>query len=105
MGVALLPDEHEPGPDTCEDDAVSYARAQALPVLRTMRNIAVCGGKRGARDQVAAAKLLLEVGRLIGNKAEESKPLSAVKEAAKVIYLVDSDKAQELLSAQRKERP
>lgn len=38
-------------------------------------------------------------------KDEASKELDGKSEPHRVIYLVDSDKAQELLSAQRKERP
>lgn len=84
-----------------DEDPVAYARSAALPVLRTMRDIAENGGQRGCQAQVTAARLLLEVAKLLGSQREEPAKLDAVKEAAKVIYLVDADKAQELLAAQR----
>jgi hypothetical protein len=88
-------------PDSKSDDPVAYARETALPVLRTVRRIALGGGGRGAREQLTASKLLLEVAKLLGPQREEPAKLDAVKEAAKVIYLVDAEKAQELLAAQR----
>jgi hypothetical protein len=92
-------------PDPNTDDPVAYAREAALPVLRTVRRIALGGGGRGAREQLTASKLLLEVGKLLGpQRTDEAPKLSAVQEAAKVIYLVDADKAQELLTQQRAEQ-
>lgn len=88
-------------PDSKSEDPVVYARDAALPVLRTVRRIALGGGGRGAREQLTASKLLLEVAKLLGSQREDAPKLDAVKEAAKVIYLVDAEKAQELLSAQR----
>lgn len=82
-------------------DPVAYAKSVATDVLIAMDGIAQNGGGRGAGAQVTAARLLLEVARLIGSQREEPAKLDAVKEAAKVIYLVDAEKAQELLAAQR----
>lgn len=82
-------------------DPVAYAKAHATSCLRVLVDIAENGGNRGAAAQTTAARLVLEVARVIGSQREEPAKLDAVKEAAKVIYLVDAEKAQELLAAQR----
>jgi len=86
---------------TTELDPVAYAKSVAGRVLITLTDITENGGGRGSGSQVAAGRLLLEVARLLGSQREEPTKLDAVKEAAKVIYLVDADRAQQLLAEQR----
>jgi|SRR3954467_15242523 hypothetical protein len=95
--------QSSPKQRTPDEDPVAFAKAVSGRVLLAMLDIVENGGSRGAGAQATAARLILEVARLTGSKAEDYVPsVDAVKEAAKVIYLVDADKAQELLSAQRK---
>jgi hypothetical protein len=81
-------------------EAVSLARLAAGPAIRTLRNIALGGGGRGAREQNTACKLLLETARFIGSQAE-APSVTAVQEARATLRLVDSDRAVELLRQRR----
>jgi len=89
-------------PDTelTVSDAIKLARESAAPVIRTLRNIALGGGGRGAREQNTACKLLLETARFIGSQAE-APSVTTVQEARSVLRLVDRDQAIEELRRRR----